>query len=364
MSKITKEELEKLKELYVEQKASYKEMEEYFKVDKKQIYRWIRKHNLPRKVIHCERKTINKEELEELYVKQGKSYEEIEKHFGIKTSVLYRWIKKYDLPLRIKPTKRQLCIRQSHISGETYDASQNMPKVNKEAFEDLYVNQRKSYDEIGVYFDISRAEVYRCVKKYDLPRQIHNIQDLTNQTFGKLKVIKYVESGRYRYLNSETGKYVNGGKFDVWQCECECGKKFGVKNGNLKNGHATQCRECAATQTGNKLRKCPIDYNIWYNIVKRCNKKGMELDITPEHLYELFLKQNGKCALSGVEIHFGKTRRKENTASPDRIDSSKGYIKGNMRWVHKYINTMRNSLPDHLFIEWCQRVVNYSTSAT
>ena len=182
MSEITKEELEKLKELYVEQKASYKEMEEYFKVDKKQIYRWIRKHNLPRKVIHCERKTINKEELEELYVKQGKSYEEIEKHFGIKTSVLYRWIKKYDLPLRIKPTKRQLCIRQSHISGETYDASQNMPKVNKEAFEDLYVNQRKSYDEIGVYFDISRAEVYRCVKKYDLPRQIHNIQYLTNQT--------------------------------------------------------------------------------------------------------------------------------------------------------------------------------------
>jgi hypothetical protein len=44
------------------------------------------------------------------------------------------------------------------------------------------------------------------------------------------------------------------------------------------------------------------------------------------------------------------------TASLDRIDSSKGYVEGNVQWVHKRINIMKNDLSDSEFIEWCRVV--------
>ena len=44
---------------------------------------------------------------------------------------------------------------------------------------------------------------------------------------------------------------------------------------------------------------------------------------------------------------------KEQTASLDRIDNSKGYEVGNIQWVHKEINMMRGPLPIDRFIELC-----------
>jgi hypothetical protein len=73
------------------------------------------------------------------------------------------------------------------------------------------------------------------------------------------------------------------------------------------------------------------------------------------------LEQKGICALSGEPIYFGKYRKHETTASPDRIDSTKGYVMGNVRWVHKYVNTMRNNKSDKEFIEWCKKVFEFNS---
>jgi hypothetical protein len=47
------------------------------------------------------------------------------------------------------------------------------------------------------------------------------------------------------------------------------------------------------------------------------------------------------------------------TASVDRIDSSKGYIKGNVQWVHKTINKMKWGYSQGEFIEFCEAVVKH-----
>ena len=47
------------------------------------------------------------------------------------------------------------------------------------------------------------------------------------------------------------------------------------------------------------------------------------------------------------------------TASLDRIDSSKGYIKGNVQWVHKEFNKMKLDLLDKEFIDICKLVHKY-----
>jgi len=65
-----------------------------------------------------------------------------------------------------------------------------------------------------------------------------------------------------------------------------------------------------------------------------------------------------KCALSGLPITLGKTQHDIHmqSASLDRIDSSKGYELGNIQWVDKRIQKMKNNLSDDDFISLCGAV--------
>ena len=67
---------------------------------------------------------------------------------------------------------------------------------------------------------------------------------------------------------------------------------------------------------------------------------------------------NGKCALSGLEIQFGKHWKmmSDQTASLDRIDNTKGYIVGNVQWVHKQVNFMKGTMRQKEFIKFCKLI--------
>ncbi len=64
----------------------------------------------------------------------------------------------------------------------------------------------------------------------------------------------------------------------------------------------------------------------------RCGAKtrGLEFNITIQYVWDLFEKQNFKCALSGLPItlyrNWTKKKNENSTASLDRVDSSKGYV--------------------------------------
>lgn len=90
--------------------------------------------------------------------------------------------------------------------------------------------------------------------------------------------------------------------------------------------------------------------------------RNIEFNITIEYLWELFLKQDRLCALSGVLLTFSASSARywENTtASLDRINSDIGYIVGNVQWVHKLINVMKMSLSQDEFLYWCNLVSEY-----
>lgn len=106
-----------------------------------------------------------------------------------------------------------------------------------------------------------------------------------------------------------------------------------------------------------------ISYSWWKVHVTRF-RKGKEtqrhpISITIEYAADLFEKQNRKCALSGLKIRCANTS-KRNTASIDRIDSSKGYVVGNIQWVHKDINWMKNVHSSERFIELCKEVAKHN----
>jgi hypothetical protein len=79
-------------------------------------------------------------------------------------------------------------------------------------------------------------------------------------------------------------------------------------------------------------------------------------NVSDKYLWNLFLKQNRKCALTGIELIFDSSHHDKNTASLDRIDSSKGYIKDNVMWVHKDVNLMKHVFDLDYFIGLCGKI--------
>jgi hypothetical protein len=103
-----------------------------------------------------------------------------------------------------------------------------------------------------------------------------------------------------------------------------------------------------------------ISGNFWNEIKGKAMKRALEFSITIQQAWEVFLQQDGKCALTGLVIHMPKTNKAKRTASLDRIDSTKGYTSGNIQWLHKDINIMKNVHSQDYFIQLCKAVANKS----
>jgi len=92
-------------------------------------------------------------------------------------------------------------------------------------------------------------------------------------------------------------------------------------------------------------------------IVRHAERRHISVAITMDDLEKQFNIQSGKCALTGEDLTFGShDKRTTWNASLDRIDSSKGYISGNIQWVTKRINDMKGSLKEKDFINICKQV--------
>ena len=93
-------------------------------------------------------------------------------------------------------------------------------------------------------------------------------------------------------------------------------------------------------------------------------KRKLQFDLTIEYLWEIFIKQNRLCSFSGEVLNFNSScRTHDGTASLDRIDSTKGYVKGNVQWVHKDVNYMKQDMTDDEFVKWCERITNFKRAS-
>lgn len=148
-------------------------------------------------------------------------------------------------------------------------------------------------------------------------------------------------------------------------CKCDCGSIHSVSKSHLRRGLVTHCgcmRRIGAKHSQWKGAG-EISGDFWYEHVVRSadgskgNRSKKELTLTIEEAWELFLKQDRKCALSDIELQFPKkSKDKDWTASLDRIDSSKGYTLENVQWVHKDVNIMKNKFEQAYFTEICRLV--------
>ncbi len=177
--------------------------------------------------------------------------------------------------------------------------------------------------------------------------------ELTGKKFNKLLVVRETSSTRKGMT--------------YWECLCDCGtiKIYSVCHLTRKKNPVKSCG-CFKRRSGKDHKDWTgfgeISGNWWNLHITRELKVGnnrhrVSVTISIKEAWNLFETQNRQCALSGIPIYFGKGNG-ENTASLDRIDSSKGYDLSNVQWVHKHINFMKRDFEQNYFIDLCKKIVD------
>lgn len=153
----------------------------------------------------------------------------------------------------------------------------------------------------------------------------------------------------------------------MWYCKCDCGNSRDLSYHDLKRGKTKECRDCAIASFSRKIRKekiGDISSEFWTKQMWTARDRNIEFTISPEEAFQIFLTQNRKCALSGLDIvlDVSEGKRTDRTASLDRIDSSQGYHLPNIQWVHKHINFMKADMNETDFINWCKKIKRHKIS--
>lgn len=178
----------------------------------------------------------------------------------------------------------------------------------------------------------------------------------------RIKPVIGQKFGDWEVISENIEKYQRWYKFHV---KCKCGNEKFVPSNTLRTGKSTCCRKCGTDKNYKGVGN--LSSTFFSRILEGARVRNIEVSITIEDILDLLEKQDYKCALSGIPLIMSKSFSKDRTnqassttASLDRIDSSKGYILGNVQWVHKDINIMKNKFNNDYFIHVCKSVAEKS----
>ena len=129
---------------------------------------------------------------------------------------------------------------------------------------------------------------------------------------------------------------------------------------NMPDGLSSNCKAC---QHASKTVSAHAFIRYLFNISKhRAKKHDTSFDMEVEDWLTIYDAQEGKCALSGIEMTFtydknhptfnasAKGKKWPYNLSPDQIDSGKGYVRGNVQLVCSAVNVMKAELPMHVLL--------------
>ena len=180
--------------------------------------------------------------------------------------------------------------------------------------DELYSKEMMTMDELKTKFHISDRTLTNFFK-------LKNIKTRPAKRREILRDIPPIGTkfGQWTVISNEIKKgneIIKGSKNRnlYVKCRCNCGNISWKSIAGLKRGQIFGCKRCSnktyIDENGGEVIVSTIMESIFnhvYNGFKTRNKlKGMDFNITPKYLEELYLKQDKKCALSGIDISFEK----------------------------------------------------------
>lgn len=120
---------------------------------------------------------------------------------------------------------------------------------------------------------------------------------------------------------------------------CNCGidkptEEFYKDRGKL-DGLRESCKTCQYNRTSSRHVKNPAMLML-RNARARAKSFGLEFNL---ELSDIVIPE--KCPIMGVPLYAGKGHSRNNSPSLDRIDNSRGYIKGNVAVISQQANSIK-----------------------
>lgn len=130
-----------------------------------------------------------------------------------------------------------------------------------------------------------------------------------------------------------------------------------------KDRRCKQCKKLQYEKRKIQNRHKSDIYNVlrqrFYGARDRAKRKNLEFNITLDYLIYLWNKQQGKCALSGIDmttiLYDGRTNT---NVSVDRIDPSRGYTMDNVQLVCMACNQMKNDMSVSELYSFCKNIIS------
>jgi len=203
----------------------------------------------------------------------------------------------------------------------------------EKSLDDFSKNKKKKYGVNGICK--SCHSEYRK-KKYQ-----------ENKEKEKAQVNFYRKSNLEKYTYSsmtQHQKNVKAGRTKPSNCAV-CGEGIFVTKKDLEFNKDKYCSSVCQETTYNDFYD-----NSLNEFRKRAILKNLNFDLDKQFLIDLFeTKQKRKCAITKVPIEIKGKKEKAviyKSASLDRIDSNKGYVKTNVQWVMLGVNYMKMNFPE------------------
>jgi hypothetical protein len=209
----------------------------------------------------------------------------------------------------------------------------------------------KTFNDLQAETGWGQTVLRKYASKYnivlDAKKHVGRIIDVTGQRFGSLRVVKRLE-----------GNY-GSGTAALWLLECDCGNFRESGSSDFRKGVVHSCG-CAKRDVNFK-GVGEFGSVHFYHIVQNAKSRKIDFNLSKEFLWNLYLKQDRLCPLSGVPIKFyhrgtKKDFFKDTTCSLDRIDPLKHYDEDNVQWIHKDVNAVKLNLQEDEFFKICKLV--------
>ena len=145
-----------------------------------------------------------------------------------------------------------------------------------------------------------------------------------------------------------------------YEVQCECGTtKWAQANELINPNHNFKCAKCAAKERGaaqaeRNGKVGELTLTRFTKLKRSAEKRNIEFLVSLEYLSNLYESQNHICAITGRQIN------SIDDASLDRIDSSKGYIKGNVQWTTYQANVSKHVMTMEQLYKFCRKVLNHA----
>lgn len=117
----------------------------------------------------------------------------------------------------------------------------------------------------------------------------------------------------------------------------------------LRNKGSGECVKCQPIKARERYRRTYKNENFLRSSKYKLSatRRGIDFDLDDEYLASIW---TGKCAVFGTDLSTdvhssidGNTLNEINRPVLDRIDNSKGYVKGNVVWVSMFVNMVKRN---------------------